>query len=83
MFHTGHELINQCLFDFAFLLSFSILLGSLLGPFLIDNSFLSISKLSSLLSAEGKSIMSLVPMKRQLDPYGLLILNGGLCIHNN
>merc|ERR1712044_56239 len=42
--------------------SFSILLGSLLGPFLIDNSFLSISKLSSLLSAEGKSIMSLVPL---------------------
>ena len=75
---TGHELIQKSLLNLALLLPLLVLLVGLLGPLLVDNSLLSISKLSSLLPSQGQGIVRLVPKIRQFRTQRLSILKVGL-----
>merc|ERR1719201_1289415 len=58
---TGGELVSQSLVDLGFLLPLCVLLGGGLGPLLVEDGLLSISELGALLTAEGQSIVRLVP----------------------
>ena len=66
---TGGELVSQSLVDLGFLLPLCVLLGGGLGPLLVEDGLLGVSELGALLTAEGQSVVRLVP-EQNIDDLG-------------
>ena len=61
---SSDELLLHSGVDLGLLLTLIVLLLGLLGPLLVEDSFLSLGQLGSLSPAEGKGVVSLIPLSK-------------------